>query len=105
MAEKATRRDVTEIDPMFHVPDGVDELVYSEFYESGQDPAELEEDFIEDNDEDYNDYSDAPDTPIILGVVSQTLRTTKAGTQRVDLVIEVEEVDGLDKYDIRVAKV
>ncbi len=45
-----------------------------------------------------------PRTPAILGVRSQTVGFQPDGTAKVDLVLIVEDIDGITEYDIRVAK-
>lgn len=57
-----------------------------------EDEEDLNEDFS-------NDILEAPGS---LEVVSQTVRTAPDGRQVVDLVIEVEDVDGALNYELRV---
>lgn len=45
-----------------------------------------------------------PRTPAILGVKSQTVGFQPDGTAKIDLVLIVEDLDGITEYDIRVAK-
>lgn len=45
-----------------------------------------------------------PRTPAIIGVRSQTVGFQPDGTAKVDLVLIVEDIDGITEYDIRVAK-
>lgn len=106
MGKRAVRTSRRAIDPMFFIPDGVDELVYEELERSltGQedefgDNVEIDDIIIIDDDND-DDVSDLPDTPTIVGIVSQTIRTAATGNQVVDVVIEVEDIDGLE-YEIR----
>ncbi len=103
MAKKYVSLNVKEIDPLFFIPEGVDELAYVEENEYDTDGVvELDEDFYT---EDDVDYSDAPATPNVLGIVSQTIKTTAAGVQLVDIVIEVEDIDNISNYDFRVTKI
>lgn len=106
MAKQPIKRSQSEIDPMFYIPEGVDELVYSDGAESlyldADEEESAEESFV--GEDDYGDYTEGPDVPEIIGVVSQTLRTTAAGTQVVDLVIEVDDALGISKYETRVTK-
>lgn len=106
MAEKSVSSQPTVIDPMFFIPDGVEDFVYSENERNLESVPEEEtgdDSFV--TDEGGVNYFDGPDTPDILGVVSQTLRTTNTGAQVVDVVIEVEDIPGLSKYDYRVTKI
>lgn len=105
MAEKSVKRTTTELDPMFFIPEGVDEFIYHDretTYETSQE--ETGDDFFVTDDGDA-DYFDGPATPEIIEVVSQTIRTTAAGNQVVDLVVEVEDLAGLSKYEFRVTKI
>lgn len=111
MAQSAAKREESVVDPMFYIPEGVDELVYSE---SSGDESEFDntvetefvvEDAYIDDGSDYADYSDTPAVPEIYGVLSQTLRTTASGQQVVDLVLDVEDVDSIVKYEVRVTKI
>lgn len=106
MAEKSVNNTQTALDPMFFIPDGVEEFVYDEKERNLETVPEEEtgdDSFI--ISEETTNYFDGPDTPDILGVVSQTIRTTATGNQVVDLVLEVEELPGLSKYDFRVTKI
>ena len=44
-------------------------------------------------------------TPLVTGIISQTIRTSPGGNQVVDIVIEVEDIPGAINYDYRIAKV
>lgn len=106
MAQRAVKRSQSVVDPMFYIPEGTDEFVYSDEAVSVGDS--LEETVIDDTfvgEDDYADYSDTPGVPDIMGVVSQTIRTTAAGNQVVDLVIEVDAMEALSKYEVRVTKI
>lgn len=103
MGNRAVRRNQQQIDPMFFIPDGVDELVYTDRdrelsgqYEEGDDA--IEEFFLTDDDFDFNE---PPDTPTIVGIVlPQVVRTSSTGNEVVDVTFEVEDIDGL-LYEIR----
>ena len=45
-----------------------------------------------------------PTTPAIIGVKEQVVGFNPDGTTKIDLVLEVEDVEGAVEYDIRVAK-
>lgn len=67
---------------------------------------DVQEDTFDDDDslldDDINDEELA--TPGTYVIVSQTVRTAQDGTQVVDVVIDVEEVDGAEKYEVRITK-
>ena len=90
---------------MFFIPPGVDELEYVDLERSlsGQEDEYgdiTETDDVEIVDSDF-DYSETPETPTIIGIVPpQTIRTGATGAQVVDVIIEVEDIDGLE-YEIR----
>lgn len=107
MAEKAIKRDEIALDPMFFIPDGMDEYVYVDtediFLDEDGQGISPDDSFLVDDD---NDYSDRPGVPKILGIVPpQVFRTTRAGNQVVDIVIEVEDIPGISKYEFRVTKI
>lgn len=56
--------------------------------------SELNEDYIEDE----------LAVPGTFEIISQTVRTAPDGSQVIDVVIEVEEVDGAVKYEVRITK-
>lgn len=110
MASKPVIRSKTELDPMFFIPEGVEELVYNDEFETTE-PSEEEvevsySDYSDEYDvEDDNNYYEGPATPEIIGVVSQTIRRLPSGQQVVDVVIEVSDVAGAENYEVRVTKV
>lgn len=110
MTENAVKRTQTPVDPMFFIPDGVDELVYDDA------ERELDVEIVEEESEEiYDDVflvddtetsnTEAPETPDILSVVEQVLRKTSAGNQVVDVVVEVDDIPGISKYEFRVTKI
>jgi hypothetical protein len=106
------------IDPMFYIPPELDIYDYpddstggftSETDELGDDDLDGEgDDFLDSDellyDESEDDYYDLPDVPDEFEVISQTIRTMPNGSQVIDLVVEVEDVIGVDTYDFRVVK-
>ena len=58
------------------------------------DESQLDED---DNDEELQ-------VPGTFEIVSQTVRTSPDGSQVIDVVIDVEDVDGAVKYEVRITK-
>lgn len=101
------RRETDDISPMFYVPDGVDELFYSDEQsvvdtEEDNEPVEISDTFV--SEDDINHY-DGPETPDIIGLTSQTVRTSNTGNQVIDVVIEVEDIPGIENYEFRVTKI
>lgn len=56
--------------------------------------SELDEEFV----------GDELDVPGTFEIISQTVRTGPDGSQVVDIVIDVEEVEGAVKYEVRITK-
>lgn len=56
--------------------------------------SELDEEFV----------GDELDVPGTFSIISQTVRTGPDGAQVVDVVIDVEEVEGAVKYEVRITK-
>ena len=98
MAKKSVRWLETEVHPMFHIPDGADELVY------GDDDFDIPDDSVAGTPITDDDGSDDSNTPKILGIVSQTLRRHPDGTTVVDVVLNVSDIVGYDKYEVRITK-
>lgn len=45
-----------------------------------------------------------PGTPAIIGVKEQVVSFSPDGTAKIDLILEIEDIEGAVEYDIRVAK-
>jgi hypothetical protein len=58
------------------------------------DDSELDEDYVEDE----------LGVPGVFTIVSQTVRTAPDGTQVIDVVVDVEDIDGAESYELRVTK-
>lgn len=119
MAKRAVRRRTKRINPSFNIPEGVDELAYDE---DASDAANITEalegevEFPSDSDSAEPPMPrDPPITPIgsndgrppapqVLGIVKQTVRTLPNGDERVDVVLHVENILGVDKYEFRISK-
>lgn len=110
MASKSAQTSITELDPMFFIPEGAHELVYDDeemdfSNETSEEETESVE-YFEDGDWDSTtediDFDTQVPTPAILGVLSQTIRRLPNGQQVVDVVVEVEDV--APNYDIKVTK-
>lgn len=91
MAKRPLKRTKVEIDPMFHIPDGVDELFYAEYETTGQE--DIQEEVV----------ADPPDldAPVIIGIVKQEVRKLKSGAHVIDVIIEVEDFPEALSYEIR----
>lgn len=107
-------RDKRYIDPMFYIPEGMDDRVwaYQETPDVGEEPED--EDFSDDFDvesdfsiidESDSEGDDAPMAVDNLTIISQTLRRAQDGTQVVDIVAEVDDVPGATKYEFRITKI
>lgn len=116
MAEKSVNTGKISLDPMFYIPEGVEELDYldEEFSrESSIEEQEDENSFGPGFGEEYDseEYTSFPgeaglDAPDILGVIDpQMLRRIPSGQQVVDVLIEITDVAGASNYEIRVTKI
>jgi hypothetical protein len=67
---------------------------------------DIQEDTLYDDDSqlDEDESSDELDVPGTFVIISQTVRTAPDGSQVVDVVIDVEEVEGAEKYEVRITK-
>lgn len=114
----ATDTRIVQVDPNFPLPDELQFAVYAE-----DTPVILVGDDAEgeDNDDAFSDVtvvvesddnseiledesSDELDTPTNIAILSQTVRTGTDGRSVVDVVIQVDEVFGAVKYEVRVTK-
>lgn len=98
-----------DFDPNLDIPDGLknareitnrdgvadpDADLNIQFDTAYDEDSELDEDFI----------GEELGVPNSFKIVSQTVRTGMNGSHVVDVVIEVEDVDGAVNYDVRVTK-
>lgn len=92
------RRGVSTIDPMFFIPEGVDELSYEgdNFFDED---VSLDTSTVSGPDED----EDGLEVPKITSI-TQKVRKTKAGMDVVDVIFEVQDIEGVKDFEIRVAK-
>lgn len=105
-------RDKRYIDPMFYLPEGMDERVwaYRETPDETLDEEAPEEGLDGTADVTIIDEGDAStdDTPLTvdnLEIISQVIRRAADGTQVVDIVAEVDDVPGITKYEFRITKI
>jgi hypothetical protein len=105
---------VREIDPNWLIPEGLKGAVERTVVEDLQVlTSEQEEDVDiqnettdeEDSELDEDAIDDAIEAPDEIVIVSQTIRTDPSGRQVIDVVIDVAEVEGAVKYDVRITKV
>ena len=98
------------LDPNFFLPPGVTGMRLETLEERGRkSPAGLNQGGDEVIDQEFNFDNPDLDTslrpPSWIKVISQTVRKGPTGIQVVDVVIEVEDVPGVDDYQVRVTKV
>jgi hypothetical protein len=117
MVQRAVRREESVIDPMFYIPEGVDELSYNDedtnidVDSSDEEGYVLEFSYDEadaayDYDGEDIDYSEAPETPQILGVIPpQVIRMSASGSEVVDVILDIDGAVGVSKYEVRVTKI
>ena len=113
MAGRTTRRDSAALNPMFPIPEGMeDEFFYDEdaaqrdlISDEIDESALIDEfgDFELEEIDDDTDYTETPDTPQIFGVIQQTVRFLPDGTQLVDVILSVEDVPGAT-YEVGVTR-
>ena len=111
MADRIQSDNQREINPNFAIPEGLRVYTYetvapSPLEEQSVDGAgaDLEDDIDTDesSEEDYESDDDTPDTPDIYGIISQTITTAPDGSQVVNVVLDVEDLESaLSKYDVR----
>ena len=96
MDKRFTPYGKTIIDPLFAIPDGAeDEFVYAE-------------DSLIDVDEStviLADLDDGLGIPENFKIISQTVKRTSNGTAVIDIIIEVEDVEGAVSYEMKAVKV
>lgn len=108
---------------MFFIPDGVDEIFYNDDPDFDVNLIDAQEDAEDVDGVEITDSgstgggggtsspptptptTDKPDTPMIYGIVSQTIRQTKAGNEVVDVIFNIETIAGFTKYELRLSKI
>lgn len=96
------------IDPNFPIPAGLVDAMY-EPLDDVSDEEQLGDE-LEDEDEfefidTLDEPDDAPGVPEQFTVISQTARFAPDGSRVVDIIVEVEDIIGITKYDVRKTKV
>lgn len=103
MARKRVIPDKFVITRDFHIPEGLESVVYEEIDTSEPIDAEFSDvgtDIMDGVDETPTGGGTPVDTSGFR-VVSQTLRTNKSGEVVVDVVIEINDVKGAVEYEPR----
>jgi len=110
----STTPEKTVIDPNFYIPEGLDSFIYEDADNPGplpstlapdSDVVEIYNDAAADEDSESGEIShDAPAIPQNVIIVDQRIRTSPDGRQVVDLVLSVDDVDGVIGFDVRVTK-
>lgn len=112
MARRAVREQKDQINPLFFIPDGVEELEYDDS------TVDISADEIDENEFSVNididvsgslDSSGANDAtdlevPQVQDVFSQTIHMDASGKEVVDVVFDVTPVFGVTSYEMRVVK-
>lgn len=113
MRGRPVRTQPIEIDPMFFIPEGVDELKYgigiivpeSDEIDENEFDVDIDADDTGATDGDDTDYSDAPETPTVFGIIPpQVIHMDASGNEVVDVVFDVEDIWDATSYEIRVTK-
>jgi hypothetical protein len=103
MARRSVKRNITQIDPTFLIPDGVDEFAYKElvFTEDFSEDEILEDVFLEEGDTVVDEDEVGLEAPDEVIIVSQKVITSPGGMQTIEVTLEVEDIMGADTYEVR----
>lgn len=112
MANTPVQRPVSSLDPMFAIPQGVDELQYSDVGDSAG-VTDLIDDYTglplrEDVNAEIvfeDDKDNSVEVPDILSIINQTIRRSPGGVNVVDLLVEADNLPNISKYEFRVTKI
>jgi hypothetical protein len=97
-------RETIEMHPSLFFPPGVEDIViglppnYTDPDDVAQDNFAVEDDNVAEDDD-----AELP-IPTAFTVVSQQVRISPGGGQVVDLIIEVEDLPGVENYEVRKTK-
>lgn len=96
MAKRPVVRDIRIVHPSMFIPEGMeDEWRYSDDVEFIEDvPIGVGE----------GDFGDTLSAPEVVVVVSQTPHKTGSGSVVVDLVVDVQDIQGALTYEFRISK-
>jgi hypothetical protein len=104
MADSSKRNRVYAIDPIFYVPEEMDDYVYDEVFDDEIEPPQggfLDSGVVIYPPEPGESEPATLATPENLQIVQQIIRTSADGTQVVDVVFSVEDVPGAVTYEFR----
>lgn len=102
MARKAVTPATLKVDRNFYIPDGLESVEYDSNDPTDDSAAEAVVGSSEGGE--AGGEGAGVLVPDRLKIISQTLRTNKGGEMVVDVVVEVPDVKGVIKYDLRVTK-
>lgn len=117
MAKKPVIRDTKVVDPLFYIPKGMDGWEYVAKpveNETSDDSIQLSPDGSGDNAPpaeadvhiiDNTKVDGKLRAPSTLSIVSQKIRRNPDGSAVVDIILDIEDVPGNIKYEIRVTKI
>ena len=117
MAKRATSPDKILLDPLFPIPEGAEETFtrakeQSDIDIETHDITSIADDFGEgyfdegEIDPDLGNDTEpiVLDTPTDFAVIDQKIRRAPGGQMVVDIIIEVEDIDGATNYEVQVTK-
>ena len=101
-----------EFDPNLEIPVGLKnarERRSNDAYSTLADPfadIDIQDETLNDDESELDDDYDDEElgVPGTFTIVSQTVHNAPDGSQVVDVVVEVEDVDGAVKYEVRITK-
>lgn len=99
-----------EFDPRLPIPLGLKNVIIKELPDDEVPPdlfnSEEWDEGLDDEDSEIDDdqIDEELDVPGSFEIISQTIRTAPDGTQVVDVVVDVEEVEGAVNYEVRITK-
>jgi hypothetical protein len=104
MARYQVSRKRTPLNPNFPIPPGAEEVfVYDEDFELSE--GDTEDSIASDDDSDSDEDIEELSTPEEFTVIGQNARMGQDGSVVIDLIIDVEDIDGVVQYDTHVAVV
>lgn len=100
---------VREIDQNFAIPDGLKDTfesnpVVDEYATDSDIDIQFETLQDESSELDSEQISGDVEPPETIEIITQEVRTAPDGRQVIDIIIEVEDVPGAVKYDVRITK-
>lgn len=106
MSRKSVRRRIVPLDHTFFIPEGVDEFEYdkTQVIEPEEEDAfvVLEDVYLDAEDTEVEEDEVLLETPDNVTIVLQRIINGPGGQSVVELIIEVEDVDGAETYETKV---